>query len=74
MLPLAEAYAILFATPILVTGLSATLLGEEVGWRRWSASAVGFIGVLIMIRPDFATLGLGHLLAALASVAERLRA
>ena len=70
MLPLAEAYAILFATPILVTGLSATLLGEEVGWRRWSASAVGFIGVLIMIRPDFATLGLGHLLAALASVAS----
>ena len=69
MLPLAEAYAILFATPILVTGLSATLLGEEVGWRRWSASAVGFVGVLIMIRPDFATLGLGHLLAALASVA-----
>ncbi len=68
MLPLAEAYAILFATPILVTGLSATLLGEEVGWRRWSASAVGFVGVLIMIRPDFATLGLGHLLAALASV------
>jgi drug/metabolite transporter (DMT)-like permease len=64
LLPLAEGYAILFATPILVTGLSSVLLGEEVGWRRWTAAAVGFLGVLIMIRPDFATLGLGHLLAA----------
>jgi len=72
MLPLAEAYAILFATPILVTALSAVVLREEVGWRRWSASMVGFVGVLIMIRPDFATLGLGHLLAALASVAGAL--
>jgi drug/metabolite transporter (DMT)-like permease len=69
ILPLAEAYAILFATPMLVTGLSALVLREEVGWRRWTASAVGFVGVLIMIRPDFQTLGLGHLLAALAALA-----
>jgi drug/metabolite transporter (DMT)-like permease len=68
MLPLAEAYAILFAAPILVTALSVALLGEEVGWRRWTAQAVGFMGVLVMIRPDFATLGLGHLLTALAAV------
>lgn len=72
MLPLAEAYAILFGTPIMVTGLSALLLREEVGWRRWAASGVGFLGVLIMIRPDFATLGLGHLLAGLAVVAGSL--
>ncbi len=68
MLPLAEAYAILFATPMLVTGLSAVLLREEVGWRRWTAALVGFVGVLIMIRPDFETLGLGHLLTALAAL------
>ncbi|MFZ1427449.1 MAG: DMT family transporter [Geminicoccaceae bacterium] len=72
MLPLAEAYAILFATPMLVTGLSAVLLREEVGWRRWTAALVGFVGVLIMIRPDFETLGLGHLLAAFAALAGSL--
>jgi drug/metabolite transporter (DMT)-like permease len=72
MLPLAEVYAILFAAPIMVTALSAVLLGEEVGWRRWSAQAVGFAGVLIMIRPDFATLNLGHLLTFLAAIAGAL--
>ena len=68
MLPLAEAYAILFAAPILVTAFSSVVLGEEVGWRRWAAQLVGFLGVLVMIRPDFATVGLGHLLMALAAV------
>ena len=68
MLPLAEAYAILFAAPILVTAFSTVLLGEEVGWRRWAAQLVGFTGVLVMIRPDFATIGLGHLLTAIAAV------
>lgn len=68
LLPLADAYAILFASPILVTALSPWLLGEPVGWRRWSAAAVGFIGVLLMIRPDFAALGLGHGLAVAAAI------
>ena len=68
MLPLADGYAILFAAPILVTALSVPLLGESVGWRRWLAGAVGFAGVVVMIRPDFATLGLGHLMAAVAAV------
>lgn len=67
LLPLADGYAILFATPILVTALSAALLGEEVGWRRCAAAALGLVGVLVMIRPDFATMGLGHLYAALAA-------
>ena len=35
-------------------------LREELGWRRWSAVAVGFVGVLIMIRPGLQTLGAGH--------------
>lgn len=69
LIPLADGYAFIFAAPILVTGLSALLLGEQVGWRRWSAAALGFMGVLVMIRPDFATLTLGHAFAGLAAVA-----
>lgn len=67
-LPLADGYAILFACPLLITALSGPLLGERVGRHRWLAAAAGFAGVLVMIRPDFATLGLGHLLAVLAAV------
>lgn len=63
LLPLADAYAILFLAPILVTAFSALFLGERIGWRRWSAAGVGFLGVLVMVRPDFAGLGAGHLLA-----------
>jgi drug/metabolite transporter (DMT)-like permease len=42
---------ILFSTPFFVALLSGPLLGEWVGWRRWSAIGVGFIGVLVVIRP-----------------------
>jgi S-adenosylmethionine uptake transporter len=62
-LPLADAYTMLFTAPMLVTALSVPLLGEHVGWRRWSAVAVGFIGVLIVLRPGFAELNLGHVAA-----------
>jgi drug/metabolite transporter (DMT)-like permease len=49
--PLATASAIGFTSPILVTALSVPLLHESVGWRRWSAVAVGFAGALVVIRP-----------------------
>jgi drug/metabolite transporter (DMT)-like permease len=49
--PLATASAIGFTSPLLVTALSVPLLGESVGWRRWSAVLVGFGGALIVIRP-----------------------
>lgn len=62
-LPLADAYTMLFTAPMLVTALSVPLLGERVGWRRWSAVAVGFGGVLIVLRPGFAELNLGHIAA-----------
>jgi S-adenosylmethionine uptake transporter len=62
-LPLADAYTMLFTTPMLVTALSVPLLGERVGWRRWTAVAVGFGGVLIVLRPGFAELDLGHFAA-----------
>ncbi|MEK9671946.1 MAG: DMT family transporter [Rhodospirillaceae bacterium] len=49
--PLAMATAILFASPILMTALAPFFIGEDVGWRRWSAVGAGFVGVLIIIRP-----------------------
>jgi drug/metabolite transporter (DMT)-like permease len=49
--PLATASTIGFTTPLLVTALSVPLLGEPVGWRRWSAVVVGFLGALVIIRP-----------------------
>jgi len=51
LLPIADAIALSFAGPIFATMLAALLLKEPVGWRRWSAVAVGFVGVLIMVRP-----------------------
>jgi drug/metabolite transporter (DMT)-like permease len=62
-LPLADAYSIIFATPLLITALSVPILGESVGWRRWSAVAVGFVGVLIMLRPGVAPIGPGSIAA-----------
>jgi drug/metabolite transporter (DMT)-like permease len=53
-LPLAEAAAIGFVSPMFTTALSIPLLGERVGIRRWTAVVVGFAGVLIVIRPGTA--------------------
>lgn len=50
-LGLAEATALVFAAPIFIIALSSLLLGEQVGWRRWSAVLMGFLGVLIIVRP-----------------------
>ncbi|GMV31662.1 MAG: hypothetical protein AMXMBFR59_37870 [Rhodanobacteraceae bacterium] len=50
-LPLAEAYALFFVAPLLVTALAVPFLGERVGWRRWSAIGVGLVGTLVMLRP-----------------------
>jgi drug/metabolite transporter (DMT)-like permease len=55
-LQLDEALAILFSTPFMVAILAGPMLGEWVGWRRWLAIGVGFIGVLVVVRP-----GLGGL-------------
>jgi len=50
-MPLADATAINFIAPLIVTALSIPFLGEKVGVRRWSAVAIGFAGALIIIRP-----------------------
>lgn len=51
-LPLADVTTYYLACPIFVTALSAIVLGEQVGWRRWSAILIGFAGVLIALRPS----------------------
>lgn len=50
-MPLADAVAIAFVAPLFAVGLSALILREKVGWRRWGAVAVGFLGMLVIIRP-----------------------
>jgi len=67
-LPMAQAYAIFFAAPLIVTVLSIPFLGERVGVRRAIAVAVGLAGVLIVLRPGFVALSAGHLAALLAAV------
>ena len=60
VLPLAQTYALLFLTPILITALSIPVLGETVGLHRWCAIIVGFVGVLIVLEPNSTVLNLGH--------------
>lgn len=50
-LPLAEATTISFAAPLLAIALSTVFLGEKVGWRRWSAVALGMVGVAVVMQP-----------------------
>ena len=62
-LPIADALAIFFVQPLVLTALSPVILGERVGPRRWAAVAVGFVGTLIIIRPGLGTMNPGSLLA-----------
>lgn len=50
-MPLVNALTLGFTAPLMVTALSVPFLGEHVGWRRWAAVVVGFIGILIILRP-----------------------
>ncbi len=54
-IPLANAAAIGQTTPLAVTAAAALFLGEKVGWRRWSATAIGFLGALLIIQPGSAS-------------------
>lgn len=60
-LPLAEIEALRFSGPLLITILSVVMLGEKVNIRRWLAIVVGFIGVLLIIRPGSASFNLGSI-------------
>jgi drug/metabolite transporter (DMT)-like permease len=50
-MPLVNAFTLAYTAPLMVTALSAVFLNEPVGWRRWAAVTLGFVGVLIMLRP-----------------------
>ena len=54
ILGLVESLSIFMVYPLLVAALSGPILGEAVGWRRWAAIAVGFIGILIILQPGYA--------------------
>jgi len=62
MIGLAEATAIFFSVPILVVLLSIPLLGERVEWPRLIAVGIGFVGMLVIIRPGSGAIGIGALL------------
>lgn len=62
-IPLAEAYSIAFLAPIFVVALSRMFLHEEVTWQRWFFLGASFLGVLLVVRPGFRELQLGHLMA-----------
>lgn len=72
LLPLGEAVALNFAAPLFLTALSVPLLAEKVGVHRWSAVGVGFVGVLVMVRPGADVLNLGALVALTAAFFQAL--
>lgn len=67
-LSMAEAFALIFLLPSFVTIMSVIFLKETVGIRRWSAVVIGFIGVLVVLRPGFRELSIGHLGAVFAGL------
>ncbi len=71
--PLSSASAILQATPLAVTLGAALFMQEQVGWRRWSATLIGFIGVVMIIRPGLAGFQPASLFALLAVVGLSIR-
>ncbi|RWX78231.1 DMT family transporter [Neorhizobium lilium] len=60
-LSMAEAFVLIFLLPCFVTIMSVLFLKEQVGIRRWGAVAIGFVGTLIVLRPGFRELSIGHL-------------
>ena len=66
-LDLVEAYSLLFVTPLLITVFASLFLGEVIRLRRMIALGIGFLGVIIVLRPGFSVFELGHLAAILAS-------
>ncbi len=67
-LPLADTMTYYLASPIFVTVLAALILGEHVGWRRWSAVIVGFAGVAFALQPSGTSFGWPALVALLGSL------
>ncbi|MCC5987234.1 MAG: DMT family transporter [Pararhodobacter sp.] len=68
LLGLIEAHAVFAVYPLLIAALSGPLLGERVGWRRWVAIGIGFLGVLIILQPGFGVFRPEALVALLAAL------
>lgn len=62
-IPFAETYSLVFLAPLFLTFLSLVVLKENVGALRWALTILSFVGVLIVVRPGFRDIGLGHLAA-----------
>ena len=63
VISLAKALTLAFVAPLIVTAFSPVFLGEKVGFRRWSAVIIGFIGSLVVIRPGFVEINLASIAA-----------
>ena len=68
LLGLVEAHAVFASYPLLVAALSGPVLGEKVGWRRWTAIALGFVGILIILQPGTRVFSPGALIALLSAL------
>ena len=73
LIPMSLLASILQATPLFVTLGAVVLLGEKVGWRRWSAIFIGFFGVLIILQPGYGSFQLASLLGLAAVLCLALR-
>jgi drug/metabolite transporter (DMT)-like permease len=72
-MPFADLMGILQMTPLSLTAASALFLGEHVGWRRWTAVAIGFAGALLVIKPGSSAFNVWALLGVLAVLSSTLR-
>ena len=68
LLGLVETHAIIACYPLIVAGLSVPFLGERFGWRRWMAIFTGFIGVIIILRPNTNVITEGSLFAIIGAI------
>jgi drug/metabolite transporter (DMT)-like permease len=72
MMSLAEAITIAFTAPLFITVLSRPLLGEKIGPRRWGAVLIGFVGILVALRPGVGGIGTGPILVIISAFAYAL--
>lgn len=68
LLGLVESHAVFACYPLLVTALSPLVLGEKVGWRRWMAVGIGFVGVLVILEPGGNVVSVGALVPLLSAL------
>ena len=68
LLGLVETHAIIACYPLIVAGLSVPFLGEKFGWKRWTAIFVGFVGVIIILRPTANIISEGSIFALIGAV------